>query len=158
STASIAVNPVITSRDLPVTPGLPGPGTYRFVLLSSILRGQTQDALLDGNGDGFAAPGDDYSQDAILGDAGDKLVNNTPTLNGTTIDFRAPSDLDQVLDNNHTGDGLPDTNSTFTLRGVIGDHPDQDVNNFRAGGDVDLYKITLRAGQILRLGAMQGNA
>jgi hypothetical protein len=156
--ALVRFSALVTGRDLPVTPGLPGPGTYRFILQASVLRGQTQNALLDGNGDGFAAPGDDYSQDAIIGDAGDKLADATTVANGTTIDFRAPSDLTQVMDNNRVADGLPDADTPYTLRGVIGDHPDQDVNNFRTGGDVDLYRLTLLAGQVLRLGPMQGNA
>lgn len=158
NTAVVRFAQAITSRDLPVTPGLPGPGIYRFVLQSSVLRGQTQNARLDGNNNGFAASTDEFSQDAVVGDAGDKLADTVANSNGTRIDFRAATDLDQVLDNNLTANGLPDANSPYTLRGVIGDHPDQDVNNFRAAGDADLYKITLRAGQILRLGAMQGNA
>jgi hypothetical protein len=72
------------------------------------------------------------------------------------VDMYGPADLDLVLDNNLTPDGLPDPNVTRTLRGTIGDHPDNDVNNFRFAGDTDIYKITLQAGQILRLGAMSG--
>ncbi|MBX3358159.1 MAG: hypothetical protein KF745_07005 [Phycisphaeraceae bacterium] len=157
-TATIAFSAAITSRALPETPALPGPGVYRFELNADTLRGETQNQSLDGNGDGFAAAGDHYSRDAFVGDAGDKLSSNVATANGTTINFRAASDLNQVLDNNYTPDGLPDTNTVLTLRGVLGDHPNHDVNNFGLGGDADVYKVTLLAGQILRLGAMQGGA
>src|SRR5690606_15904995 len=41
---------------------------------------------------------------------------------------------------------------------AIGDHPDTNLVNFRSAADADIYKITLQAGQILRLGAMMGEA
>ncbi len=157
--ARITFDRTVTDRSLPQVPGLPGPGVYRFTLDAAILRGQTQGARLDGNGDGVGAgDADSFSQDDIVGDAGDKLTANTVVVDGHTIDFYPPDNLDLVLDNNYTSDGLPDTNKTFTIRGTLGDHPDTDVNLFRSSGDVDLYKVTLRAGQILRLGAMQGVA
>ncbi len=158
NSALVTFSRTVTERSLPQTNGLPGPGVYRFNLDASILRGQTQNALLDGNGDGVPVPGDNFSGDAIVGDAGDKLVNNTVVTGGHTIDFYAATDLNLVMDNNFTPDGQPDVNSTVIIRGTIGDHQDQDINLFRAAGDVDLYRITLRAGQILRMGAMQGVA
>ncbi|HYE02261.1 MAG TPA: hypothetical protein VD963_03395 [Phycisphaerales bacterium] len=149
----------ITDRSLPELPGLPGPGVYRFELDAAILRGETQRTLLDGDKDGFAeGAGDDFSQDEVVGDAGDKLTPNTVTIGTVAVDFRGPIDLDLVLDDNHAPDDLPDPNRVYTVRGVAGDHPDHDLNVFPFAGDADLYKITLRAGQILRLGKMGGNA
>jgi hypothetical protein len=40
----------------------------------------------------------------------------------------------------------------------VGDHPDNNLNTFRSAAMPDIYKITLQAGQIFRLGAMQGPA
>lgn len=144
-------------------PALAGPGVYRFHLSSEVLRAQVVDARLDGDANGFAASNEDFSQDEVVGDAGDKFspeVINTSEdpLLPNLIDIYGPADLDVVLDNNLTPDGAPDTNRVRTIRGVIGDHPDNDVNIFRVGGDTDIYKITLQAGQILRLGRMDGSA
>lgn len=153
----------ITGRDLPQAPGVPGPGIFRFVLDSDLLRGQVQGSRLDGDGDGFAEPGDHFSADDIVGDAGDKLVRNRAEaiIGGNVagiVDFYDPINLDIVMDNNHNSNGLPDTNKPFTLRGTIGDHPDHNVNFFSFASDMDLYRITLQAGQILRLGPVEGPA
>lgn len=143
-------------------PGLPGPGVFRFHLSADVLRAQVNDARLDGDANGFAASNEDFSQDEVAGDAGDKLIpeviNVGQLMAPQLLDMYGPADLDVVLDNNLTPDGLPDPNVVRTIRGVIGDHPDNDVNNFRVGGDTDIFKITLQAGQILRLGAMEGSA
>jgi hypothetical protein len=85
-------------------------------------------------------------------------VAETIPLGAQTIDFYGPVDLDLVLDNNQAPDALPDPNLVFTVRGVIGDHPDTDVITFPTGSDTDIFKVTLLAGQIVRLGAMQGAA
>ncbi|GIK19576.1 MAG: hypothetical protein DYG93_02435 [Leptolyngbya sp. PLA2] len=156
----------VTERDLPQLAGVPGPGVYRFELSSSHVRSSLSLAPLDGNGDGMVAPGERYSQDDIVGDPGDKLPGFAGTVfvpEPTTgvirrIDFYPPVNLDIVLDDNHAPDGLPTPNRPFTLRGSIGDHPDHNTNLFRFPNDTDLYRITLQAGQILRLGAMQGSA
>lgn len=153
--ATVSFSTLITSRNLPVAPGVPGPGVYRFVLDANVLRGASQSSRLDGNGDGVT--GDDFSADDIVGDAGDKINAGNPASD-PTIDFYGAIDLDLVLDNNYTSDGLPDTNRVYTIRGSIGDHPDANATTFRAGADVDVYRVTLRAGQILRLGGMQGVA
>ncbi len=154
-TASITFSTAISNRSLPQLPGVPGPGVYRFVLNASFLRGASQSSFLDGNGDG--AIGDDFSRDDIVGDAGDKINSGSPASD-PSIDFYGAIDLNVVLDNNGSPDGLPDVNRVFTLRGTIGDHPDSNATTFRAGGDTDVYAISLRAGQILRLGGMQGVA
>ncbi|MGE3108740.1 MAG: beta strand repeat-containing protein [Phycisphaerales bacterium] len=163
----------ITERSLPQQNGVPGPGVYRFVLDAAVLRGETQGARLDGNANGILeGDADSFSADDIVGDAGDKR-DNTPndannvgnavivgnaTIGFRTIDLRYATDLNLVLDNNYAPDGLPDPNRSFRLRGIIGDHQDQDINFFGPTNDVDLYRVTLRAGQVLRLGDMLGVA
>jgi len=158
----VTFNRNVTNRNLPVSPGQPGPGIYRFELEQAVLKGQLAGALIDGNGDGFTPTNDDFSEDVVIGDAGDKFVaervaaGTGPTA--ITVDFYGPTNLDILLDNNVTPNGLPDINRTFTISGSIGDHPDNDTNFFRFAGDTDLYSITLTAGQIIRFGAMQGSA
>jgi len=141
-------------------PSLPGPGVFRFTLAASTFRGSVVDARLQG--DPALQTTANFSQDVIVGDAGDKLVaevnNIGTTLNPTLIDMYGPVDLDLVLDNNQTPDGQPDINSTYTVRGVLGDHPDHGVNAFRPAADTDVYKVTLRAGQIIRIGTLTGSA
>ncbi len=161
NTASVVFTTTVTERNLPVLPGLPGPGIYRFEFDQTILRAKLNGARMDGNGDGFATPGDNFSGDTIVGDAGDKITAETDfigTNNTYRVDMYSPIDLNVVMDNNVTPDGQPDPNKTYTVRGFIGDHPDNDTNFFRFSGDVDLYSITLQAGQILHLGALQGSA
>lgn len=149
----------VTSRNLPAVPGVPGPGIYRFDINQSIFRAKAANARLDGNGDGQVAVNDNYSQDAVIGDAGDKInAGFTTDSSGRRVDFYSAPNLDILFDNNYSPDGLSDTNKVFTVRGVIGDHPDQDPNFFRPAGDTDAYRITLQAGQILRLGSLSGSA
>jgi len=162
-TASIIFSQSITSRDLPQLADKPGPGVYRFSLDSSLLRAQVVGARLDADGDGFATGGEVLSIDDIVGDPGDKLDSEVLTINDflgnpTTVDLYGAVDLDLVLDSNTAPDGLPDVNQEFTLRGFLGDHPDHSVTSFSFSSDVDIYKITLQAGQILRLGPQSGGA
>lgn len=155
--ATVTFSRTVTDRSLPQQPGIPGPGLFRFVLSGAIFRGASQGVMLDGNGDG--ATGDDYSFDAVVGDAGDKITGGSNTLpDGNVIDFYPAIDLNLLLDSNFNSDNAPDTNVKLKLNGTIGDHPDGNSNDFRAGGDVDLYRVSLRAGQILILGQMGGNA
>jgi hypothetical protein len=152
----------VTDRNLDPATGLPGseagPGVYRVELNADILRASVVNARLAGDRDGFGDSNRNFSQDVIVGDAGDKLVPEIIIENDHQVDFYGPADLDLVLDNNYQSDGLPDVNTLFTVRGRIGDHPDHDSDNFRVASDTDLYKITLRAGQILRLGQLEGSA
>jgi len=154
----------VTERDLPLVPDRPGPGVYRFEIDPAIFRARLVGVGLDGDGDGFSEPGDQFSEDAIVGDAGDKITASVGTATGvgTTqtrrVDFYGASNLNFVLDSNTASDNLPDVNTSVTVRGFIGDHPDNDTNLFRFAGDVDVYAVTLQAGQILRLGRMQGTA
>lgn len=154
----ISFSPTITSRNLPQQANVSGPGTYRIEFDSSVLRASVASALLDGNGDGFAVQGEDYADEHIIGDAGDRLVEETVVIPGASpVDFYAPADLDLMLDSNSDPDGLPEINKVFTISGSVGDHPDEQSSVFDPAADVDLYKVTLQAGQILRLGAMSGS-
>lgn len=160
----IIFNRDITQRDLPQVAGVPGPGIYRFELDAELLRAAIIGARLDGDGDGVAEADDHYSSDDIVGDAGDKQVAeqitviNPQTNQPKQVDAYAPINLDIVLDDNLQSNGVADVNQPFTLRGSIGDHPDNDTNTFRFAGDVDVYSITLQAGQIIRLGEVTGGA
>ncbi|MCC6677807.1 MAG: hypothetical protein IT436_11730 [Phycisphaerales bacterium] len=161
--AVLVFSRTITGRDLPQIASRPGPGVYRFQILQDVLRGQLVNQRLDGDGDGIAETGDNFSKDDIVGDPGDKLFTERDTVTRVgaapaTIDMYGPFSLDFVLDNNQQADGLAEPNQTFTIRGSIGDHPDNDINNFRFAGDLDLYTITLQAGQIFRVGANTGPA
>ncbi|MBL8764678.1 MAG: hypothetical protein JNM07_10460 [Phycisphaerae bacterium] len=160
NSALVTFSPDVTRRDLPQAPGVPGPGTYRFTIDAAILRGQSQRNRLDGNSDGQAAGDtDDYIANQVVGDAGDKGGNGFIGNNGgLRVDFYPAADLNLVMDGPASQDGLPDTNKPYTIKGAIGDHPDSDPVFFRTGGDVDLYQIFLRAGQILRLGKLEGAA
>lgn len=153
--ARIIFSRAVTERNLPQTAGIPGPGVFQFALDASIFRGSTQDSLLDGNGDGVG--GDDFARNAIIGDAGDKVTAGSPS-SAPNINFYGAADLDLVLRRNAGVGSLADVNTVFTIRGTAGDHPDTDPDVFRIGGDLDVYRISLREGQILRLGQMQGVA
>jgi hypothetical protein len=155
NTAKIVFSRLVTERNLPQTPGIPGPGVYQIILSAQVLRGSSQDSQLDGDGNG--QPGDDFARNIIVGDAGDKITAGKPASN-PNIDFYGPADLDLVLRKQANFGSVADTNTEFTLTGSIGDHPDSDPDTFRVGGDVDVYRITLRAGQILKLGQMSGTA
>lgn len=156
----------VTEQPLPQVAGTPGPGMYRFDLDQTNLRAQLVNARLDGNSDGFVTPGDHFSTNDIVGDAGDKTagasgvipVFNPQTGNVNQVSAYHAIDLNIILDNNLAPDGLPVPNREFTLRGSIGDHPNHDPNTFRFSGDVDVYRVTLQAGQILRLGKVEGPA
>ncbi len=139
-------------------------GVYRIELDSDILRARVSQARLDGNRDGFATPNDNFSVDDIIGDAGDAAGPRDPErvdvlMDGSLIvDFFGATSLDQIFDSNSSPDSLPDPNTPFTLRGALGDHADRDLNNFGFGSDIDVYRITLQAGQILQLGEITGPA
>lgn len=151
----------VSDANLPQVSGRPGPGIYRFVLDQTKFRAKLSGQTIDGNADGFAQAGENYSDEAIVGDVGDKFTAGSAFNNGNAaqrVDFYAPADLNRILDNNYTPDGLPDPNKVYTVRGFIGDHPDVSTNYFSFASDVDLYSLTLQAGQILRLGALQGPA
>lgn len=148
----------LISANLPIVPGRPGPGVYRLRLDAATARGRLQDAPFDGNSDGLAGRTDDYAGAVVVGDAGDKVTAEAVTQNGRTYDFYAPANLNFIFDNAAAPDSLPEANQKFTIDGFIGDHPDNNTTDFRFGGDVDLYSITIQAGQILRLSPLRGGA
>ena len=139
-----------------------GPGVYRFTIAggtaSNALRGATISNTLDGNANGLRSATDNFIQQALVGDAGDRFVNAVTLVTTTRVDLFAPTSLNALLDNPQAPDGLPQVNSPFTINGIIGDHPDTDVNQFRFQNDIDLFSISLRAGQVLRLSEISGAA
>ncbi len=161
---SVIFSVSITERDLPILTDNPGPGIYRFEIEADYIRAAASLAQLDGDGNGRIDAADNFASQNIIGDAGDKFTPEFFNLGGQNgfpehrVDLYAPLSLDIVLDDPHQPDGLPDANVEFNLRGAIGDHPDNDANYFSFSSDTDIYSITLQAGQILRLGAMQGPA
>ncbi|MCW5764621.1 MAG: hypothetical protein KIT68_01430 [Phycisphaeraceae bacterium] len=173
----IEFNQAVTSRQiafnadpaLEVPGAAAGPGVFRFTLLATganRLRAQAQETILDGNGNGIV--GDDFVYDDVVGDAGDRFFAGRTTVGGQTgpqntggslaVTFYAPVNLDLLLNRDNANANRPDANSPFTIRGTLGDHPNLDITLFNSGGDVDMYQVTLRAGQTLRLGATQGSA
>ncbi len=149
----------VTQKDLPQLPGEPGAGLYRIEFDQTIVSGRLAGSRIDGDSNGLIDSEDSFAGELVVGDAGDKLTPaRVQATDGTFKDFYGPINLNALFDSDLTPDGLPDPNQSFTVRGFIGDHPDHDSNNFRIQGDVDLYRLTLQAGQILRLGALQGSA
>jgi hypothetical protein len=150
----------LVSANLPVVPGRPGPGVYRIRLDSTVARGRLVDAGFDGSGNGLVEASDDFVGGVVVGDAGDKITANAGTrfVGSSRYDLYAPANLNYVLDNADAPDNIPQANKLITVDGFIGDHPDNDTTNFRFGGDVDLYSVTLQAGQILRLSGLLGGA
>lgn len=148
----------LVSANLPVVPGRPGPGVYRIRLDSTVARARLVDAGFDGNGNGLIEQSDDFVGGVVAGDAGDKITAEVVNVGGSRYDLYGPSNLNFILDNADAPDNLPDTNRAITVDGFIGDHPDNDTTNFRFGGDVDLYTITVLAGQILRISPLSGGA
>jgi len=163
NTALVTFNRVVTDRNLPQQSDQPGPGLYRFTLLQSLARAQLARTTIDGDRDGHAELADDYSDDAFVGDVGDKITSERIDVQSggqtvLTVDMYRAGDLSAAMDDNRAPDGLPDANRTYTVNGSIGDHPDNDSNFFRFSGDIDAYRVTLQAGQILRLGRLTGPA
>ncbi|MBL9002132.1 MAG: hypothetical protein JNK25_13450 [Phycisphaerae bacterium] len=162
NTVKVVFSKSVTERNLPIAPALPGPGIYRFEIDESIFKAKLVGIGIDGDGDGFSEPGDNFSGDGIVGDAGDKI---NPTINFVNtngaplrVDMYGATNLNFVMDRNATANNLPDPNIPYTVRGFIGDHPDNDNNFFRFAGDADVYAVTLQAGQILQLSGLRGTA
>lgn len=167
-TATVVFSTTITNRNLTnntagadtVQAALASPGTYLFSIAATgvnRLRGATNDATLDGNNDGVS--GDNFNATDIVGDAGDRSTPFTgQTGVGNFVSLYPPVNLDLLLSRQDANSLTNRLNTNVTVRGTIGDHPDFNVNGFDIGSDADLYSLTLRAGQILRLGALTGAA
>jgi hypothetical protein len=153
----------VTQRNLPQLTGQPGPGVYRVKIVQNLLRAKVARVQLDGDGNGLVKNNENYTDDTIAGDAGDKITGNE-TINVSAnnlsqrVDMYNATNLNLILDNNVSSDGLPDAGRQITLRGAIGDHADNDTTFFRFAGDVDVYAVTLQAGQVLMLGRVNGVA
>ncbi|HYD01732.1 MAG TPA: hypothetical protein VEB22_10945, partial [Phycisphaerales bacterium] len=157
TSAVIQFSADVTNRDLdtggadPVPGVASSPGVFRFTIDNTIIRGQTAATLLDGDGDGVAETADIWSDDFVIGDAGDRFLPNVgQNADLSVVDFYGPVNLDVVMSRNATAQAdTPDINSTFRIQGVLGDHPDTSGTFFEQGSDADVYAVTLRAGQIL---------
>jgi hypothetical protein len=163
STVIITYSKSVTQRNVPQLTGQPGPGVYRVKLLQNQLRAKVARVQLDGDRNGLVKAGDNYSDDTIAGDAGDKIsgnevINVTSNNQSYRVDMYNATNLNLLLDNNYSSDGLPDAGRQILLRGAIGDHADNDTTFFRYSGDVDVYAVTLQAGQVLQLGRINGVA
>lgn len=170
----VTSRPLVASGPLPTVAGnsvsatesttLPGPGVYRFSLNGAVLRAAQAAARLDANNDGTPGSSEVFVRDRVVGDAGDRAVGPaivaTDTGLGTVglVSLRDAVDLDLVLRDPFASSNLPQINSTNTIRGVIGDHPNQNTGGFTGASDNDVYRLTLQAGQILQLSSLQGNA
>ncbi|MFT3684044.1 MAG: hypothetical protein QM783_03785 [Phycisphaerales bacterium] len=164
--AIVQFSQTVTSRDLDISgptpqpdPTLASPGMFRFTIDSGIIRGQTSATLLDGDNDGVAETTDNWSSDFVVGDAGDRFIaNNGQAADLSNIDFYGPVNLDVIMSRNATAQ--PDTadiNRTYNIQGYLGDHPDTNGTFFAQGSDVDVYQLTMRAGQILQTQLSSGS-
>ena len=133
---------------------LAGPGVYK-VTLAPTLTGATVDSRLDGNGDGLAAPGETFARNVQIGDVGDRAANFVDS----TTSLYGPTDLNLLLNSDRPGNnGSPDVNTPYTIRGRIGDSPSLAARAFSPTSDIDVFAVSLRAGQILRFGELGGTA
>ncbi len=169
-TVTVEFSPAITDRplnnntvgfDTPRVDGssnpLPSPGLYKFEINAALLRAQTLDQQLDGNGDGRS--GDSYTGFDIVGDAGDRLRSATvvsASNPSALVPLFGPVDINPILGGAQTG--VPVINSTATIRGRLGDHAYHNPTSFDTGADLDIYTFTAKAGQIIRLGVLTGAA
>ncbi len=127
------------------------PGVYTLVIKGSDIR-SVSGINLDANRDGVT--GDDYRQNFLIGDAGDRVEEGTwdPDNDPNTpnsVDFMAATRLDLILDDLVSGNGIKNRQVSFVSR--IGDHPDTESFYFPQKFDVDIYSISLDAGDILRV-------
>ena len=136
------------------------PGIYEITIEADPAAGgllsRTSGNTFDGDGDGFSngdATEPDYVRGVLVGDAGDRLTTTTVTLfdNNTPID---PNDdifatLYGAVD--LTGTNTVPLNEVTTIHGILGNHPDQDTLYFPDRLDVDVYSITVEAGDTVRI-------
>ena len=138
--ASVVFSTAITTRDLANSATNAAPGVYRFDIDSSIIRGSIKSVQLE----------EDFSGWDFVGDVGDRL-NATSVVTPRAIDFYSAAQFDAFIDTFVNG-------GSFTIRGQIGDHPDENALDFDNGADIDAYSIELQAGDIVTLGQISGNA
>lgn len=129
---------------------LANPGIYTLVIDGAAIHSITG-IQLDGNRDGVS--GDSYMQNFLVGDAGDRVDAGTWDPDGdpntlNDVDFLAASRLDLLLDDLVGGTGQKNHRLSFV--GRIGDHPDTESLYFPTRFDVDVYQISLAAGDILQ--------
>ncbi|MEM9064384.1 MAG: hypothetical protein AAGB51_02720 [Planctomycetota bacterium] len=137
----------------------PGPGVFRFELSQEFTQAAIARARLDGNGDGSVGVADNFTVDAIVGDAGDRPNEQQGTLldaNGNPIDLYGATVIDEILDVDN--DSVIDFNTTFTVTGTIGDNSQNSAGDFPFGADIDIYQVSLSEGQILNLSGLSGPA
>lgn len=126
------------------------PGIYTLVIDGAAIHTVTG-IQLDANRDGVA--GDSYMQNFLVGDAGDRVADGTWDPDGdpgtlNDVEFLAASRLDLLLDDLVGGTGQK--NHELSFIGRIGDHPDTEPLYFPTRFDVDVYQISLAAGDILQ--------
>ena len=126
------------------------PGIYTLVIDGSAIRSIT-DIGLDANRDGII--GDDFARNFIIGDAGDRVNAGTWDPDGdpntlNDVDFLAATRLDLLMDDLVNGTGTKNHRVSFV--GRIGDHPDTESFFFPQKFDMDVYVITLEAGDIFQ--------
>lgn len=171
--ALISFTTALARRSLTVTnpgpnqvvtlPNQAAPGLYRFTVLATNLRSTTT-SRLDGNGDGvISGDTDNFVGYAVVGDTGDRVAPGVVDLSSptgaTVVNLYPAADLNALMTRGGRAlNGRPDLNSTFVVNGELGNHPNRDVVNFDAGGDVDVFRVFLRAGQVLRLSNITGGA
>lgn len=135
------------------------PGIYTLVVESSSLR-SVAGQNLDANGDGVA--GDDYKANFLLGDAGDRVIadpvtwdpDGNPDTDNDVI-FEGAVDFDLLLDDPSDDTLIPRRNYQTKIVDRIGNHPDHEPLYFPDRMDIDVYKISLNAGDIIVAGLTQ---
>ncbi|GEM_PF-3912113 len=129
---------------------LANPGVYTLVIDGAAIQSVTG-IHLDADHDGVA--GDSYTQNFLVGDAGDRVEAGTwdpdsDPLTPNDVDFLEATSLSLLLDDLVGGTGTK--NHQISFLGRIGDHPDTESFYFPGRFDVDVFEVTLAAGDILR--------
>ncbi len=126
------------------------PGVYTLVIDGTAIQSVTG-IHLDANRDGIT--GDTYYKNFLVGDAGDRTTAGTwdpdgDPLTPNDVEFMDPTSMSLLLDDLVNGTGTK--NHEISFLGRIGDHPDTESFYFPERFDVDLFAVTLAAGDILR--------
>jgi len=113
------------------------PDVYTITLDADALLARSG-ARLDGNSDGNA--GDDFQDNFLIGDAGDRTVDGTWVAAG--VNFQAATSLNLLMES--------EKNREITIVGSVGDHPDQSFFDFPQKMDLDIFEISLESGDTYR--------